>query len=164
MPAGRPLKTSPLYERLKSQGAVFGARAGWERALWFAPNGVEPRDRYSFRRPNWFEHVGEECRTVRERVGILDQTSFGKFEVEGAGATEFLERLCANRIGGAVGRIVVTQMLNGRGGIECDLTVTRLAENHYWIVTAAATTAHDYAWIEWHLPEDGSVTLRDVTG
>lgn len=162
-PAGRPVKTSPIYDQLKQQGGVFQARHGWERATWFAPQGVTPEDQLTFRRPNWFLHVAAECRAVRERVGVLDQTSFGKFEVKGAGATAFLERMCANRIGGRVGKIVVTDMLNHQGGIECDVTVTRVAEDTYWIITAAATTTHDYAWLAWHLPEDRSVSLRDIT-
>lgn len=162
-PAGRNVKTSPIYDRLKSQGAVYGARHGWERAMWFAPPGIEPVDELSFRHPNWFRHVGAECQAVRERVGILDQTSFGKFEVSGPGAASFLDRLCANKLSSRIGKIVVSQMLNERGGVECDLTVTRVAEDRYWIITAAMTTTHDFAWIGWHLPADGSVSLRDVT-
>lgn len=162
-PAGRPLKTSPLHDRLAAQGAVFAARHGWERPAWFAPPGIAPKDELTFLRPNWFEFVGEECRAVRTRVGILDQTSFGKFEVRGKDATRFLNWLCANQVDVPVGRIVVTEMLNEHGGIECDVTVTRVSEDTYWIITAAWTTTHDYAWIEAHLPDNG-VTLRDVTG
>ncbi len=161
--AGRPLKTSPIHDSLASQGAVFMARHGWERPAWFAPNGVEPRDEHTFARPNWFEHVGAECRAVRERVGILDQTSFGKFEVSGEGALEWLNHLCANEIDVPIGKIVVTQMLNERGGIECDVTVTRVADTMFWVITAAWTTTHDWGWLEMHLPQDGSVKLRDIT-
>lgn len=161
--AGRPLKTSPIYEQLKAQGAVFQVRAGWERASWFAPPGVEPVDHYTFQRPNWFEHVAEECCAARERVGVLDQTSFAKFEVSGRGARAYLDRLCANRIGVYSGTCVVTQMLNERGGIECDLTVTCVAEEQYWVITAAALATHDGDWMQKHLPEDGSVNLRDIT-
>lgn len=167
--AGRPLKTSPIHDLLQAQGAVFSARHGWERPAWFAPQGVEPRDEHTFARPNWFDHVGAECRAVRERVGILDQTSFGKFLVTGDGAARWLNYLCANDVDVPVGKIVVTQMLNERGGIECDLTVTRVAEKTYWIITAAWTTTHDYGWIDAHLgdaphlPQDGSVTLRNIT-
>lgn len=149
--AGRPLKTSPLHDSLAAQGAVFCARHGWERPLWFAPPGVEPRDEHTFGRANWFPYVAQECRAVRERVGILDQTGFGKFQVAGPGATRWLNHLCANDIDVPTGKIVVTQMLNERGGIECDLTVTRVAENRYWVITAAWTTTHDYAWLGWHL-------------
>lgn len=161
--AGRPLKTSAVHDVLQAQGAVFCARHGWERPLWFAPQGVAARDEYTFGHANWFEHVGTECRAVRERVGILDQTSFGKFEVSGAGALRWLNQMCANEIDAAWGKIVVTQMLNEHGGIECDLTVTRAAEDTFWVITAAWTTTHDFGWMEAHLPEDGSVTLRDVT-
>lgn len=161
--AGRPLKTTPIHDQLEDAGAVFCARHGWERPLWFAPQGVPPRDEPTFGRANWFSHVAQECRSVRERVGVLDQTSFGKFQVSGTGATAFLNYLCANEIDVPIGKIVVTQMLNARGGIECDLTVTRVARDTYWIVTAAWTTTHDWAWIEWHLPKDGNVALRNIT-
>ncbi len=166
--AGRPLKTTPIHDTLAAQGAVFVARHGWERPAWFAPNGVEPRDENTFARPNWFEHVGAECRAVRERVGILDQTSFGKFEVSGEGALEWLNHLCANEIDLPIGKIVVTQMLNKRGGIECDVTVTRVAENTFWVITAAWTTTHDWGWMESHLPENVTglerpVTFRNIT-
>ena len=160
--AGRPLKAGPLYDRLKEKGAVFGARFGWERPLWFAKD--EPaRDEYSFRRGNWHDRVGEECRSVRSAVGVLDQTSFAKFEVSGPGAEAYLDRLCANRLPRAVGRIVLTQMLTPRGGIECDVTVTRLSGGRFYVVSAAATEAHDFAWMERHLPDDGSVYLDNVT-
>jgi dimethylglycine dehydrogenase len=162
-PAGRPLKVDPLYDRLTERGAVLGFRFGWERPLWFAPEGVAPVDDLTFRRPNWLEHVAAECRAVRERVGVLDQTSFAKYEVRGPGAEAFLDRLCANALPDREGRIVLTQMLTERGGIECDLTVTRLAEDRFYVVSAAATEAHDLAWIERHLPADGGVTLENVT-
>lgn len=175
--AGRPLKTSPLHDSLASQGAVFCARHGWERPLWFAPPGSKegtplhspPRDEHTFGRANWFPYVARECHAVRERVGILDQTSFGKFQVSGPGATAWLNHLCANDIDAPIGKIVVTEMLNERGGIECDLTVTRVAENTYWVITAAWTTTHDYAWLAWHLESTNnanytnSVTLQNIT-
>ncbi len=161
-PAGRPLKTSPLYDHLRSKGGVFGARFGWERPLWFARNG-SARDEYSFRRGNWHATVGEECRAVRSSVGVLDQTSFAKYEVSGPGAEAFLDRLCANRIPARQGRMMLTQMCTPRGGVECDVTVTRLGEDRFYVVSAAATEGHDYAWIAQHLPDDGSVRLDNVT-
>lgn len=161
-PAGRPLKKSPLYDSLQAKGAVFGARFGWERPLWFARNGPA-RDEYSFRRGNWHAAVGEECRAVRSRVGVLDQTSFAKYEISGPGAERFLDRLCANRLPATRGRIALTQMCTRNGGIECDVTVTRLGENRFYVVSAAATEGHDYAWIASHLPDDGSVYLENVT-
>jgi dimethylglycine dehydrogenase len=162
-PAGRPRTTDPLYERLTERGAVFGARFGWERPLWFAQQGEEPRDVYSFRRGNWFDSVGEECRAVRSAVGILDQTSFATYEIAGPGAEAWLDRLCANRLPAEVGRMCLTQLCTPRGGIECDLTITRLGPEGFYAVSAAATQAHDYGWLERHLPHDGSVTLEDVT-
>jgi len=162
-PAGRPLKTGPLYDRLLAKGAVYGARFGWERPLWFAPDG-DARDVYSFRRGNWHGAVVEECRAVRERVGVLDQTSFAKYEVSGLGATTFLDHLCANKLPKSRGRMALTQMCTPKGGIECDLTVTKLGDDHYYIISAAGTENHDLAWIERHLPEDGSVRLDNVTG
>jgi len=162
LPAGRPLKTGPLYDRLLAKGAVYGARFAWERPLWFARSGPA-QDEYSFRRGNWHATVGEECRDVRKSVGVLDQTSFAKYEVSGPGALRFLDRLCANRLPRRSGRMVLTQMCTPKGGIECDVTVTRLAEDRFYVVSAAATEQHDYAWIARHLPEDGSVRLENVT-
>jgi dimethylglycine dehydrogenase len=161
-PAGRPLKTGPLYDRLRAKKAVFGARFGWERPLWFAREG-EAQDQYSFRRGNWHAAVGEECKAVRSGVGVLDQTSFAKYEISGPGAEHFLDRLCANRLPMRRGRIVLTQMCTPRGGVECDVTVTRLGEDRFYVVSAAATERHDYAWIAQHLPGDGSVRLENVT-
>jgi dimethylglycine dehydrogenase len=161
-PAGRPLKTDPLYERLLSRGAVMGVRSGWERPLWFA-NGPGAGDEYSFRRGNWFDAVGEECRAVRERVGVLDQTSFAKFVVSGPGAAALLDRVCANRLPVEPGRLCLTQMLTPAGGIEADVTVTMLAPDRYYVVSASATETHDHGWIERHLPGRGSVMLENVT-
>jgi dimethylglycine dehydrogenase len=165
-PAGRPLKTTPLYDTLLGKGAVYGARFGWERPLWFARKGPA-RDEYSFRRGNWHETVGEECRAIRSSVGVLDQTSFAKYEMSGPGAERFLDRLCANRLPKTPGRVALTQMCTPRGGIECDVTVTRLGEDRFYVVSAAATERHDYAWIASHLPTETSgenaVRLENVT-
>jgi len=162
LPAGRPLKTDPLYDRLAARGAVFGARNGWERPLWFTPPGAATGDEPTFRRPAWLPYVAAECRAVRERAGLLDMTSFAKYEVSGPGAEAFLDRLCANALP-REGRIALTQMLTPRGGIECDLTVTRLAPDRFYLITAAGTEAHDLEWIERHLPLDGSVVVDNVT-
>jgi dimethylglycine dehydrogenase len=163
-PAGRPQTTDPLHDVLLGRGAVMGLKFGWERPLWFAPQGVAREDHsLTFRTPDWVQHVATECRAVRSRVGILDQTSFAKYEVGGPGARALLDRLCANRVSDEIGKIVVTQMLTPRGGIECDLTVTRLDEDRYYVVGAAATRAHDLRWIARNAPRDGSVTLDDVT-
>ncbi|MEZ5100211.1 MAG: FAD-dependent oxidoreductase [Thermoleophilia bacterium] len=161
-PAGRPLKTDPLYDRLLAKGAVMGSRFGWERPLWFAKD-QPARDVYGFGRGNWFDAVGEECRAVRSAVGVLDQTSFAKFEVSGPGAEALLDRLCANRLPQAVARMALTQMCTARGGIETDVTVTRLADDRFYVISAAATETHDLAWIQWHAPDDGSVRVESVT-
>ena len=161
-PVARPLKTGPLYDRLLAKGAVYGSRFGWERPLWFAKD-QPAEDVYSFKRGNWHTAVGEECRAVRSAVGVLDQTSFAKFEVSGPGGEAYLDRLCANRLPRSVGRIALTQMLTPQGGIECDVTVTRLPGERFYVVSAAATEGHDYAWMERHLPGDGSVQLENVT-
>jgi dimethylglycine dehydrogenase len=161
-PAGRPLRTDPIYDRLLAKGAVMGVRSGWERPLWFA--GSQPaRDEYSFERGNWFARVGEECRAVRSGVGVLDQTSFAKFMISGAGAPALLDRLCANRLPGEVGRMALTQLCTPRGGIQADVSVTLVEPGRYYVVSAAATETHDLAWIEEHAPDDGSVVIENLT-
>ena len=161
--SGRPRIVSPLYERLKAQGAVFGSKLGWERPNWFAPQGVAPRDVYAMGRQNWFPHVGGEHQHVREHVGIFDQSSFAKYEVSGPGAAEALAWTCAGHVAKAPGRITYTQLLNTRGGIEADLTVARLSDDLFYIVTGTGFRTHDLAWIRDHLPKGGSVMLKDVT-
>ncbi|MGB7321197.1 MAG: FAD-dependent oxidoreductase, partial [Albidovulum sp.] len=160
--SGRPRIVSPLYARLQAHGAVFGSKLGWERPNWFAPAGTEPRDIYSMGRQNWFDAVGAEHAHVREHVGIFDQSSFAKYEVTGADAAAALDYICANDVTKAPGRLTYTQLLNSRGGIECDLTVARLAEDQYYIVTGTGFRTHDLAWIAEHLPK-GDVAIRDVT-
>ncbi|MFQ5985508.1 MAG: FAD-dependent oxidoreductase, partial [Alphaproteobacteria bacterium] len=159
----RPLRCSPLHDRLKARGACFGETAGWERANWFAPEGVEPKYVYTYGRQNWFAHAADEHRAVREAVGLFDQTSFAKFLLEGRDAEAVLQPLCANDVSVPVGKVVYTAMLNENGGIECDLTVTRLAEDRYFIVTSAAVVTHDFDWIRRHIPEDAHAVLTDVT-
>jgi dimethylglycine dehydrogenase len=161
-PAGRPARTSPLYDRFRAAGAVFGVRNGWERPYWFAPPGIEPRDRPSFRRTNWFEAVGREARAVRERVGLLELSSFSKYEVSGPGAEAFLDRVCANRLP-RLGRIALSQLLTPRGTIACDVTVTRLAPRRFLLLSAAAAELHDLDWLLRHAPADGSVAVENVT-
>jgi dimethylglycine dehydrogenase len=161
-PAGRPLKTDPLYGRLLERGAVMGVRSGWERPLWFARDG-EARDVYSFGRGNWFESVGEECRAVRSGVGVLDQTSFAKFLVSGPGARDLLDRLAANRLPEEVGRLCLTQLLTPKGGVEADVTVALLEPDRFYVVSAAAAETHDLAWIERHAEGDRSVEIENAT-
>jgi dimethylglycine dehydrogenase len=156
LPAARPLKTSAIHDRLAERGAMFGERFGWERPLWFAPDRTAACEEYGFRRASWHAAVGAECHAVRTGVGVLDQTSFAKFELAGPRAAEALERLCANAIPERIGRIALTQMCNELGGVECDVTVTRLARDRFYIVSAAATESHDLAWIKAHLPDHGA--------
>ena len=159
----RGILQSPLHERLAARGACFGEVAGWERANWYAPKGVAPRYQYSYKRQNWFPYAAEEHRAVREAVGLFDQTSFAKFHVQGADAEAVLQRICANDVGVVPGKIVYTQWLNPRGGIEADLTVTRLAEDAYLVVTSAATALRDLTWLQRNLPDTANVSVTDVT-
>jgi 4-methylaminobutanoate oxidase (formaldehyde-forming) len=162
--SGRGGRRSPLYAALKEQGAVYGSRFGWERPNWFAPEGVEPRDAPSFEsRPNWFEPVAREHKAAREGVVLIDQSSFTKFEVSGPGAFAALQHIAANDLGKPPGAAVYTQLCNERGGIEADLTILRLAEDRFYIVTGSGFGIRDGGWITRHLPRDGSATLTDVT-
>jgi 4-methylaminobutanoate oxidase (formaldehyde-forming) len=161
--SGRPRIVSPLYERLKTHRAVFGSKLGWERPNWFAPAGAEAHDVYSMGRQNWFRAVGEEHRHVREAVGLFDQSSFAKYEVSGPDAARALDWICANDVGKPVGRLTYTQLLNTRGGIEADLTVARLAEEKFYVVTGTGFRTHDLSWFRDHIPAGLDVTLIDVT-
>ena len=164
--AGRPLRLSPTYERLQELGAVFGEKSGWERANWFEPNagrGDESLRPRGWAGRLWSPAIGAEHRACREAAALFDETSFAKLDVVGPGAAGFLEGLCDNRVARDVGAVTYTQMLNQRGGIECDFTVTRLAEERFRIVTGTAFGQHDSAWIRAHAPDDGSVVVEDVT-
>jgi len=158
----RGVRRSPLHQHLADRGAVFGELAGWERANWFARDGQERDYRYDWHRQNWFDNQRAEHMAVRQGVGLFDMSSFGKIRVEGPGALRFLQRLCANQMDVAAGRIVYTQMLNDRGGIESDLTVTRLSETAFLLVVPAATLQRDLAWLRRHLGADFAV-VTDVT-
>jgi glycine cleavage system aminomethyltransferase T/glycine/D-amino acid oxidase-like deaminating enzyme len=162
--SGRGLRRSPLHERLRERRACFGAKMGWERANWFAPEGVAPEAVYSFGRQNWFPYAAAEHRAAREAVAVFDQTSFAKLRLEGSDAEAVLQRLCANDVAVPPGRLVYTAMLNDRGGFESDLTVTRLAGDAYLIVTGSAQGTRDLDWIRRHLPVGVRVTITDVTG
>jgi 4-methylaminobutanoate oxidase (formaldehyde-forming) len=162
MESGRPRIVSPLYDRLKTHRAVFGSKLGWERPNWFAPEGMEARDVYSMGRQNWFARVGEEHALVREAVGVFDQSSFAKYEVTGRDAERALDWICAGDVTKPVGRLTYTQLLNSRGGIEADLTVARIAEDRFYIVTGTGFRTHDLGWIADHLPQ-GDVRIEDVT-
>jgi dimethylglycine dehydrogenase len=162
LPAARPFKTDPLHDRLLARGAVMGVRNGWERPLYFVPPGEPPGDRLTYRRPDWLPYEIAECEAVRERAGLLDMSSFAKYEVRGPGAAALLDRLSANRLP-KPGRVTLVQMLTPSGGIKCDLTVSRLAEDRFYLITAAGTETHDLDWIARHAPTDGTVELENVT-
>jgi 4-methylaminobutanoate oxidase (formaldehyde-forming) len=165
--SGRPLRTSPTYDQLLALGASFGEKSGWERPNWFesnAPAGDAALRPRGWAGEHWSPAIGAEALATRRAAGLFDETSFAKLEVSGPGALAFLERMCGNRIDRPVGTIVYTQLLDQRGGIQADLTVTRLAPASFLLVTGTAVGNHDAAWLRQHLPDDGSVTLRDGTG
>ncbi len=161
--SARPVRRSPLYTILKDQGACFGEKLGWERPNWFAPKGIKAVDDYSFERQNWFEHAGNEHLATRSSVALFDQTSFAKFLVTGKDSVEALNWICANNINRPVGSLIYTQMLNKRGGIECDLTVARIDENQFYIVTGTGYATHDFQWIRSNIPDGLNAELIDVT-
>ncbi|HCX86682.1 MAG TPA: FAD-dependent oxidoreductase [Gammaproteobacteria bacterium] len=162
--SARGVRTSVLHQRLTDLGACFGETAGWERANWFAPEGVEAVYEYSYGRQNWFDYSAQEHRAVRENVGVFDMSSFGKYLVQGRDACQLLERVSANRMDAEPGRVVYTQWLNEEGGIEADLTVTRLSEQEYLVVTAAASQTRDFHWLRSSIRPDEHVFATDVTG
>ena len=159
----RGVRRSPIHDHLKARGACFGVVAGWERANWFARDGMEPEYRYSWKRQNWFDCARDEHHAVRTGVGLFDMTSFGKIRAEGADAAAVLNRICANEIDVETGRLVYTQFLNHRGGIECDCTVTRLSGSAFLIVTPGASLMRDLAWLKRHTPDGTHVVYTDVT-
>ena len=159
---GRPLRKSAIYDRLKANGASFGSKAGWERANWFAPEGVEPVDEYAWSDFNWMPHVSQEHRACREDVAIFDQSSFSKAMLVGPDAEKFLQRICAGNMAKAPGRLTYTQLLNPKGGIESDLTIARISEDKYYLVTGTAMATRDFNFIENSI-QDEIVSLMDIT-
>jgi dimethylglycine dehydrogenase len=188
-PAGRPLKTSPCYERLKNLGAVFGSVHGWERANWFAPQGYEVSaeeldpgadvllkhnhapalddgrivEKWSFRRSNYFEHVGNEVLHVHRHAGLLDMTAFAKMEVSGPGARQWLDSILANRIPKKQGRVALCHLLTPRGGVRSEFTVCEWKPGRFYLVSAGAYETHDHDILFKLAPNDGSVVLRPIT-
>jgi 4-methylaminobutanoate oxidase (formaldehyde-forming) len=158
----RPLRRSPLYDRLRAKGAVFGTKLNWERANYFLAPG-EPAPPFTFEKPGWLPVVLEEQRACRDDVVVFDQTSFAKFIVKGRDALALLQRLCANEIDVAPGRIVYTAMLNSRGGFESDLTITRLRDETFFVLTGTAQAVRDASWIERHIVPGEHASLVDVT-
>jgi 4-methylaminobutanoate oxidase (formaldehyde-forming) len=164
--AGRPLRVSPVNAWHREHDAAFGEKSGWERVNWFESNagaGEESLRPRGWAGQHWSAAIGAEHRATREAVALFDETSFAKLEIEGPGAAGYLEGLCDNRVARDVGRITYTQMLNRRGGIECDFTVARLGEERFGIVTGTAFGNHDREWMRRHLPEGGGVRIADVT-
>ncbi|MEO1155122.1 MAG: FAD-dependent oxidoreductase, partial [Pseudomonadota bacterium] len=158
----RGVRRSPVHQHLADRGAVFGETAGWERPNWFAKPGQAAEYAHDWHRQNWFENQQAEHMAVREGAGLFDMTSFGKIRVEGRDALAFLQRMCGNNVDVDAGRIVYTQMLNARGGIECDLTVTRLSETSFFLIVPAATIRRDLAWLKRHV-RDEAVVIIDAT-
>ena len=158
----RGVRRTPFHEHLKSNGAVFGETAGWERANWYANEGQEREYKYSWKRQNWFENAAAEHKAVRTNIGMYDMSSFGKIRVDGRDAEAFLNRVCGADMSVPAGKIVYTQFLNERGGIEADVTVTRLGETSYIIVTPAATMVRELSWLNRHKGE-ANVSFVDVT-
>lgn len=161
--SGRPCRRSPLYDTLRNSGAVFGEKLGWERPNWFAGAGEEARDIYTFDRPNWHGPVAREHKAAREAAALFDQTSFAKFILKGPDAEAALNWIAANRVDKPVGAIIYTQMLNDKGGIECDLTCVRTGQDEYYIVTGTGFATHDFNWIARNIPVGLNAQLVDVT-
>jgi len=164
--SGRPLRLSPTYYRLRDLEAEFGEKTGWERPNWFKPHveharhGHEPK---GWARRGWSRAIGYEHLKTRENAGLFDETSFNKFEVRGPGALQFLQYMSSNDIDKPAGTVVYTQMLNKRGGIECDFTITRTGEDRFLIITGTAFGEHDLSWLRLNMPDDGSVWVDDVS-
>ena len=158
---GRDLRRSPLHDRLKAEGAQFSQIFGWERARWYDHSGRG--EDFSFKRSNWFEAVKAEALAVRERVGLMDLSTFSKFEVTGPDAKTFLDRICANRIPEKDGGVILGHLLNENGFIESEITVTRLGPEHFYVLSAAAAQHHDFDQLSWRLTEGEAVIITDVT-
>ena len=162
-PAARPLRTAPCYERLKKMGGVFGASFGWERANWFAPNGVEAIDDWSFRRSSYHEHIGVEIQNMSKNVGLLDLSGFAKCRISGPSAESFLNFLVANKISKTIGRVSLCHALNSLGGVHSEFTITKESENSFYLVSAGAYQRLDHDWIKKNMPTDNSVIFEDLT-
>jgi glycine cleavage system T protein len=159
----RNVRKTPFYEGMKKAGAVYGETAGWERPNWYAPEGVKAEYEYSFKKQNWFEHSASEHKAVRENVGLFDQSTFAKFRLEGRDAERVLNQICGNDIAVEPGKLVYTQWLNERGGIEADLTVTRLSSDVFLIITAGTSQTREFYYLKDRIPDDAHCVLTDVT-
>src|SRR5262249_10122775 len=161
--SARGVRVTPLYEELARHGAVFGETAGWERAHWFMTDGSPREYRYSYGRQNWFPYAAAEHKAVRETCALFDQSSFAKFLVQGRDAEPVLQRIAAHDVAVEPGKVGYTQWLNERGGIEADLTVTRLSETAFLVVTGTVSSVRDFNWLTRHIPEDAHCSAADVT-
>ena len=159
----RGVRKSVLHDRLEAAGACFGEMSGWERANWFAESGTKPDYEYSFGRQNWFECSASEHKAAREKVALFDMSSFGKFMLQGPDTEKVLNRICANDVSVSTGKAVYTTWLNERGRIESDLTVTRLGENSFFVITAGASQTRDLSWLHKNIPDNANMTVTDVT-
>ena len=162
-PAARPLRTSPCYDRMKERGAVFGQLFGWERPNWFAPEGVEQKDEWSFRRSSYYEHVGNECKNTAINAGLLDMTAFAKCRVQGPGALKFLNWIFAQRMPVAHGKLALCHGLTSKGGVHSEFTIQRESKDSFYMVSAGANHRLDHDWLKKHMPADGSVQFTDLT-
>lgn len=162
-PAARPLRTAPCYDRMKNLGAVFGQKFGWERPNFFATDGMEQKDDWSFRRSKWFEAIKKECQNVKNNVGLLDMTAFAKSRIKGPKAEEFLDYLVANKLPKKIGRINLCHALNAKGGVHSEFTIMREAEDSFYLVSAGGNLRLDHDWIKKWMPTDGSVIFEDLT-
>ena len=161
--SARPCKTSPCYNRLSRRGAVWGAVYGWEDALWYAPKGVEAADKYSYRSFNYMPFVAQEVSAIRNDVAFIEMTSMAKFEVSGKDAENWLNRILANHCPTSVGKMALSHLLTDKGGVRCEFTVTRFDETLFYLVGTPRGEAHDFDVLQKLLPDDGTVTLRNVT-
>ncbi len=161
--AARPLRQSPCYDRMKKLGAVFGQKFGWERPNFFATDGMEQKDDWSFRRSKWFKAIEKECKNVKENVGLLDMTAFAKCRIKGPKAEEFLDYLVANKLPKKIGRVNLCHALNTKGGVHSEFTIMKEAEDSFYLVSAGAFQRLDHDWIQKWMPKDGSVQFENIT-
>ncbi len=161
--AARPLRTAPCYDRLKKLGAVFGQKFGWERPNFFATDGMEQKDDWSFRRSKWFQAIEKECKNVKEKVGLLDMTAFAKCRIKGPNAERFLDNLVANKLPQSIGRINLCHALNTKGGVHSEFTIMRESMDSFYLVSAGAFQRLDHDWIQKWMPSDGTVRFENLT-
>jgi dimethylglycine dehydrogenase len=158
---GRPMKTTPIYKKLKDMGAVYLDTYGWEKPIWFAKPGT--KEEYSFKRSNAFSYVQKECENVQNNVGILDLSTFAKYEIKGKDSESYLERLCANSIPKKDGNIILTHTLNKIGRIQSELTITRLPNNNFYVLSSTASEIRDLDWFNHNVNDGETVEIRNVT-